>query len=92
MAGGDTNLPPGGGFLIAPVGSERIDVREDLGDEQREFYRTARRFATDRVLPNAARIEAKDFALDRELIREAGAPIVLTHVAHLVICGASAPV
>ena len=65
-------LPPGGGYLLAPVGSERILTPEDFTAEQREFYRTARKFAVERVAQNARRIEDKDFALDRQLIREAG--------------------
>ena len=72
MADPATTFPPGGGFLVAPVGSRRIDTPEDVGEEQREFYRAARKFALERVLANAARIEQKDFALVRELLREAG--------------------
>ncbi|HEY6107065.1 MAG TPA: acyl-CoA dehydrogenase family protein, partial [Anaeromyxobacteraceae bacterium] len=71
--GPETAAPqPGGGFLLAPVGSERILTPEDFSDEQREFYRTARKFAVERVAANAKRIEDKDFALDRQLLREAG--------------------
>src|SRR5574342_540404 len=66
------SLPPGGGYLLAPVGSERIFTPEEFTEEQREFYRTARKFAVERVAQNARRIEDKDFALDRQLIREAG--------------------
>ncbi len=62
----------GGGFLLAPVGSTPIKTPDRFTDVQREFYRTARKFAVDRVLANAARIEAKDFALLRQLLREAG--------------------
>ncbi|HEU4384072.1 MAG TPA: acyl-CoA dehydrogenase family protein [Anaeromyxobacteraceae bacterium] len=65
-------LQPGGGFLLAPVGSERILAPEDFTDEQREFYQAARKFAVERVYQNARRIEDKDFALDRQLMREAG--------------------
>ncbi len=66
------SLPSGGGFLLAPAGSERILTPEDFSDEQREFYRAARKFALERVLANAKRIEDKDFTLDRQLVREAG--------------------
>ncbi len=65
-------LPLGGGYLLAPVGSERILTPEDFTDEQREFFRAARKFAQERVFANARRIEEKDFALDRQLLREAG--------------------
>jgi alkylation response protein AidB-like acyl-CoA dehydrogenase/uncharacterized membrane protein len=67
-----TPLPPGGGFLLAPAGSERILTPEDFTEEQREFYRAASKFAAERVVKNAKRIEEKDFALDRQLVREAG--------------------
>ena len=66
------SLPPGGGFLLAPVGSERIRTPDDFSDEQRAFYQTARQFADERVLANAERIERKDYPLLRQLLREAG--------------------
>ncbi len=65
-------LQHGGGFLLAPVTSAHPRTPDDLTDEQREFYKTARKFGVERVLPNADRIEKKDFALLRQLIREAG--------------------
>jgi alkylation response protein AidB-like acyl-CoA dehydrogenase len=65
-------LPPGGGFLLSPVGSQRIGTPEDFTEEQREFYRAAHKFALDRVLGNAARIEAKEFPVVRRILSEAG--------------------
>ncbi len=64
--------PPGGGFLLAPVGSERIRTADDFTDDQRAFLQTAEKFAVERVLANAERIERKDFPLLRRLLREAG--------------------
>jgi alkylation response protein AidB-like acyl-CoA dehydrogenase len=64
--------PPGGGFLLAPVGSRRVRVPEDLDETQRALLRTADRFAVSRVLANADRLEARDLALLRQLLREAG--------------------
>ncbi|HSB21181.1 MAG TPA: acyl-CoA dehydrogenase family protein [Anaeromyxobacteraceae bacterium] len=72
MAKDTATLPPGGGFLLAPVGSQRIGTPEDFTDEQREFYRSAHKFALERVLGNADRIEAKDFPVVRKILREAG--------------------
>ncbi len=63
---------PGGGFLLAPVGSVPVQSPERFSPEQRDFYRTARKFALERVVANADRIEKKDFALLRQLLREAG--------------------
>ncbi|GEJ55368.1 acyl-CoA dehydrogenase family protein [Anaeromyxobacter diazotrophicus] len=65
-------LPPGGGFLLAPVGQERIRTPDDFTEDQRAFFRTAEQFAEERVLANAARIEKKDYPFVRQLLREAG--------------------
>jgi alkylation response protein AidB-like acyl-CoA dehydrogenase len=65
-------LPAGGGFLLVPCGSEPVRTPEDVADDLREFYRLAERFAVERVVANADRIERKDFALLRALLREAG--------------------
>jgi alkylation response protein AidB-like acyl-CoA dehydrogenase len=67
-----STFPPGGGFLLSPVGAQRIGTPEDFSDEQREFYRSAHRFALERVLANAERIEAKEFPVVRRILREAG--------------------
>src|SRR6266508_6508699 len=67
------SLPPGGGFLLAPVGSERIRTADDFTAEQRAFFQTAEKFAVERVVANADRIERKDFGFLRQLLREAGA-------------------
>src|SRR5512147_2958760 len=72
MALDNATLPPGGGFLLSPVGSQRIGTPEDFTDEQREFYRSAHKFALDRVLSSADRIEAKEFPVVRQILREAG--------------------
>jgi alkylation response protein AidB-like acyl-CoA dehydrogenase len=65
-------LPLGGGFLLADVGAQPIFTPDDFSQDQREFYRSARKFALERVLPAADAIEAKDFAMVRKLVREAG--------------------
>ncbi len=64
--------PQGGGFLLAPAGSRPVRVPEDLDETQRALRRTAGRFAVDRVLANADRIEGRDLPLLRQLLREAG--------------------
>ena len=65
-------LPPGGGFLLAEVGAQAIDTPDAFTSDQREFYRAARKFAMERVVPAADAIEAKDFPTVRRLLREAG--------------------
>ncbi len=64
--------PPGGGFLLTRVGADRIRTPADFTDEQRAFHETAERFSNERVLSQAARIERKDYALLRRLLKEAG--------------------
>ena len=66
------SLPPGGGFLLAPAGAERVFTPEDFTTEQLDFYRAAHKFAMDRVYAAADRIEKKDFPTVRALLREAG--------------------
>ncbi len=67
-----SELPLGGGFLLADVGAQPIFTPDDFTQDQREFYRSARKFALERVLPAANAIEAKDFPVVRKLVREAG--------------------
>jgi len=62
----------GGGFLLEPIGHRPVMAPEFFSPEQRMLYETARRFSTEEVLPRADRIEKKDFALLRELLRKAG--------------------
>ena len=45
-----SEVPPGGGFLLAEVGSHRVVAPESFTEEQRLYYRTAQQFARERVL------------------------------------------
>jgi alkylation response protein AidB-like acyl-CoA dehydrogenase len=63
---------PGGHFLLENAASEDIFTPEDFSEEQREIARTTAEFAEKSVLPRAAEIEAKDFAVTRALMLEAG--------------------
>jgi alkylation response protein AidB-like acyl-CoA dehydrogenase len=65
-------LAMGGGFLLSPAGSEPIRTSDDFTDDQRAFHDAAQRFSLERVLANAARIERKDLAFLRGLLKEAG--------------------
>jgi len=65
-------LPPGGGFLLEPVGARHVHAPADFTGEQGEFYRAAQKFAIERVLASADAIERKDFPVVRGLLREAG--------------------
>ncbi len=75
----------GGQFLLRPVNSkasETLRTPEDLSVEAREIGRTVEAFLRNRVQPHRGRIEAKDYAFQRELMREA---------AELGILGAEIP-
>ncbi|HVT97497.1 MAG TPA: acyl-CoA dehydrogenase family protein, partial [Acidobacteriaceae bacterium] len=61
-----------GHFLLENAAPEDIFTPEDFSEEQREIARTTAEFAEKSVLPRAAEIEAKDFAVTRELMLEAG--------------------
>jgi alkylation response protein AidB-like acyl-CoA dehydrogenase len=63
---------PGGNFLIANATPEDIFTPEDFSDEQQEIARTTAEFAEKSILPRANEIEAKSFAVTRELLLEAG--------------------
>ena len=65
-------IPAGGAFLFQEVGATRIVTPETLAEDQRLFFKTALQFSREQVLPQAERIEAKDNALLRDLLRQAG--------------------
>ncbi len=64
--------PSGGSFLVSEVGTAAIVTPESFSEEQRLYYKTALQFAKEQVLAKADRIEAKDHALLRSLLAEAG--------------------
>ena len=62
----------GGGFLLEEVGRGRITAPETLSEDQRLYLKTALQFCREQVLPRAGAIEAKDNALLRSLLHQAG--------------------
>ncbi len=62
----------GGSFLIEESRAEDIFTREDFTDEQRQIAKTTTDFVVNEVLPAAAEIEAKNFAITRALLRKTG--------------------
>jgi alkylation response protein AidB-like acyl-CoA dehydrogenase len=62
----------GGAFLIEDARPEDVFTPEDFTDEQRQIAQTTGEFAENSVLPRVSEIEAKDFAVTRALLREAG--------------------
>lgn len=70
-----TSLPQiaaGGSFLIENAAPEDVFTPEDFSDEQREIARTTAEFAEKSIVPRITEIEAKNFAVTRDLLREAG--------------------
>ncbi len=62
----------GGSFLISEIAPEDTFTPEDLTAEQRLVGQTVHDFLEREILPNAKRIEAKDWALTRQLLRKLG--------------------
>ena len=62
----------GGSFLIEDREPAEIFTPEDFTDEHRQIAQTTEEFATNEITPNLERIEHKDFAFTRELIKKAG--------------------
>ena len=65
-------IAAGGSFLIENAAPEDIFTPEDFSEEQREIARTTAEFAEKSILPRVWEIEAKNFAVTRELLLAAG--------------------
>jgi alkylation response protein AidB-like acyl-CoA dehydrogenase len=61
----------GGSFLIEEHNPADVFTVEDLSEEHRQIAQTTNEFAQNEVLPNIEKIEHKDFATTRALIRKA---------------------
>jgi len=63
---------PGGSFLIEERKPEGIFTPEDFTDQHLLIAQTAEEFANKEIVPNIEKMEHKDFAVSRELVRKAG--------------------
>ena len=63
----------GGGWLVAETAPAAVMTRERLSDEHRMIEQTAAEFMDGDVLPALERLEARDWTLNRELLRRCGA-------------------
>src|SRR5258708_37407883 len=61
----------GGSFLIEEPRLEDVFTVEDLSEEHQQIAQTTREFAQNEILPNVEKIEHKEFAVTRELLRKA---------------------
>ncbi len=69
----DVSAPAAGGsFLIADTPPEGVFTPEDFTEEQRLIAQTAREFTEREIAPRLDRLENKDWALTRQLIRQLG--------------------
>jgi alkylation response protein AidB-like acyl-CoA dehydrogenase len=59
-------------WLLEPSAADDLFTPERLTDEHRLMAQTTREFIEKEVLPNVARLEAKDWAFARTLVRRAG--------------------
>ena len=62
----------GGSFLIEERTPGRVFTPEDFTEEHLLIAQTAEEFANKEIVPNIEKLEHKDFALLRELVRKAG--------------------
>ena len=62
----------GGSFLTEERDPQDVFTPEDLTEEHRQIAKTAIDFTQNEVMPAAAEIEAKNFAVTRGLLRQAG--------------------
>lgn len=61
----------GGSFLIREHNIDDVFTPEDLSEEHQQIVQTTQEFARNEIVPNLERIEHKEFAVTRELIRKA---------------------
>ena len=69
----------GGNFLIEETNPQDVFTPEDFSHQHKLIEQTAEDFAVQEIVPNADRIEHKDFAFSRELLKKA-ADLGLTSV------------
>jgi alkylation response protein AidB-like acyl-CoA dehydrogenase len=62
----------GGSFLIEDRTSDEVFTPEDFTEQHLLIAQTAEEFALKEIVPNAEKMEHKDFAVTRELVRKAG--------------------
>lgn len=62
----------GGSFLITAAAPQDVFTPEDFSDEHRLIAQTARDVAEREIRPHLKRLEGKDWALTRQLIRKLG--------------------
>src|SRR5579872_1902001 len=62
----------GGNFLLESRTPEEVFTPEDFSEQHQLIGQTTEEFAVNEILPNAEKIEHKDFSVSRELLKKAG--------------------
>src|SRR6267142_391330 len=66
------NKISGGSFLLEERQPSEVFTPEDFTEQHQMIGQTAEEFAVNEILPNAEKIEHKDFSISRDLLRKAG--------------------
>src|SRR5215470_14349695 len=61
----------GGSFLIEEHRIDDVFTPEDLSEEHQQIAQTTQEFAQNEIVPNLEKIEHKEFAVTRDLLRKA---------------------
>jgi len=72
MSAPTTTKFPGGSFLIGERTPDDIFTPEDFTEQHLLIAQTAEEFANKEIVPNIEKMEHKDFAITRELVKKAG--------------------
>src|SRR5689334_22194442 len=62
----------GGSFLLEARKPDEVFTPEDFTEQHQLIGQTAEEFAVNEILPNAEKIEHKDFSISRDLLKKAG--------------------
>ena len=62
----------GGSFLLEERKVDEVFTPEDFTEQHRLIGQTAEEFAVNEILPNAEKMEHKDFSVTRDLLKKAG--------------------
>ena len=62
----------GGSFLIEERQPEEVFTPEDFNEQHQLIARTAEEFAIQEIIPNIEKMEQKDWAISRALVKKAG--------------------
>src|SRR5260221_827314 len=62
----------GGSFLLEERQTADVFTPEDFSEQHQMIGQTAEEFAVNEILPQAEKIEHKDYAISRDLLKKAG--------------------